>query len=101
MSEISSERKVGGGMGGETQALRDRAGTAKEAVKDLANEASSYASRRMADVKDTATQWAKTAKDKASTYGEMAGDYIQQNPYKAIGIAAGAGLLLGLLLKRR
>ena len=27
--------------------------------------------------------------------------FIQQNPYKAIGIAAGVGLLLGLVLKRR
>ena len=100
MSEIASERNVGG-MSSDSQNLRDRAGTAKDAVKDLASEAGRFASRRMADAKETATQWAKTAKDKAVGYGEVVGDYVQENPYKCLAIAAGAGLLLGLLLKRR
>jgi ElaB/YqjD/DUF883 family membrane-anchored ribosome-binding protein len=102
MSESSgNEQNLSGNMGGDSQALRERAGAAKEAVKDLASEAGRYASRRMSDARDTASHWAKNAKNKAMTYGEVVGDYVQENPYKCIAIAAGAGLLLGLLLKRR
>jgi ElaB/YqjD/DUF883 family membrane-anchored ribosome-binding protein len=28
-------------------------------------------------------------------------EYVRENPWKAIGIAAGAGLLIGLLVSRR
>jgi len=101
MSEISASERTMGGTSGDAQALRDRAGNAKDAVKDLASEAGRFASRRMGEAKETATQWAKTAKDKAMGYGEVVGDYIQENPYKSLAIAAGAGLLLGLLLKKR
>lgn len=30
-----------------------------------------------------------------------ADDYVQKNPWQAVGMAAGAGLLLGLLISRR
>jgi len=30
-----------------------------------------------------------------------ADDYVHENPWKAIGVAAGAGMLIGLLLNRR
>jgi ElaB/YqjD/DUF883 family membrane-anchored ribosome-binding protein len=102
MSEQTiSEREISERMGGDTQSLQEQVGKAKEAVKSVAHEAGRYASRRMADVKDTASQWAQTAKDKAMTFGEVIDEYVQQNPYKSLAIAAGAGLLLGLLMKRR
>lgn len=33
--------------------------------------------------------------------GHAADDFVQDNPWKAVGIAAGVGLVLGLLLSRR
>jgi ElaB/YqjD/DUF883 family membrane-anchored ribosome-binding protein len=74
--------------------LKQKAGAAKDAVVDLAGEAKLYA-----------TDSAYYAKDSALTkYDDFKGqtiDYIRENPYKAIGIAAGVGLLVGLILKRR
>jgi ElaB/YqjD/DUF883 family membrane-anchored ribosome-binding protein len=99
--QTTSEQEMAEPMAGDTQKLQEHAGKAKEAIKNVAHEAGRYASRHMADMKDTASQWAHTAKDQANTLGEVIDDYVQQHPYKSLAIAAGAGLLLGMLLKRR
>lgn len=39
--------------------------------------------------------------DKAKAAGRVADDYVHENPWKAVGVAAGAGLLIGLLIGRR
>jgi len=74
--------------------LKQKAVVAKEAVTDLASELKNYAGDRFGALKDTTF-------DKVGDVGENVVDFIQRNPYKAIGIAAGVGLLAGLLLKRR
>jgi len=37
---------------------------------------------------------------KSKECAEIADDYVRENPWGAIGIAAGVGLLLGLLIRR-
>jgi len=39
--------------------------------------------------------------ERSREYIHTADDYVHENPWQAIGIAAGAGLLLGLLISRR
>ena len=39
--------------------------------------------------------------DKAKVAARVTDDYVHDNPWQAVGIAAGVGLLLGLLLGRR
>jgi ElaB/YqjD/DUF883 family membrane-anchored ribosome-binding protein len=41
------------------------------------------------------------AREQARVAGRMAGEYVEDNPWVAIGIAAAAGALLGALLSRR
>lgn len=38
--------------------------------------------------------------EKATHAAESAGAYVRQNPWKTVGIAAAAGLIIGALLKR-
>ena len=38
--------------------------------------------------------------EKTRDAAEAASDYVQKNPWSAVGIAAGLGLLLGLLIRR-
>ncbi|NDB70762.1 MAG: DUF883 domain-containing protein [Methylocystaceae bacterium] len=38
---------------------------------------------------------------KAKDAGKAADNYVHDNPWKAVGIAAGVGLVLGLLISRR
>jgi ElaB/YqjD/DUF883 family membrane-anchored ribosome-binding protein len=39
--------------------------------------------------------------DKAKLVGRATDDYVQDNPWRSVGIAAGVGLLVGLLIGRR
>jgi len=39
--------------------------------------------------------------DKAKAAGRATDDYVHDHPWKAVGVAAGVGLLLGLLIGRR
>jgi ElaB/YqjD/DUF883 family membrane-anchored ribosome-binding protein len=38
--------------------------------------------------------------DKTRDMAEAACDYVQKNPWSAVGIAAAAGLVLGLIIRR-
>lgn len=52
------------------------------------------ARHKLADLQDNAIQRAKAA-------GHAADDYVHDNPWKAVGAAAGIGLIIGLLIGRR
>ena len=42
----------------------------------------------------------KTIVEKSKEAAEIADDYVRENPWSAIGIAAGVGVLFGLLIRR-
>ena len=74
---------------------------AKDAVVDLASEAGRFAKHRAEDMKGQATEWGNTCKDKAEDVNAQVISYVRGNPYKSLAIAAGIGMLAGILLKRR
>ena len=41
----------------------------------------------------------KTLVNKSKEAAEIADDYVRENPWSAVGIAAGVGLVLGLLIR--
>lgn len=41
------------------------------------------------------------AVEKAKEVGHAADDYVHANPWRSVGIAAGVGLVIGLLISRR
>jgi ElaB/YqjD/DUF883 family membrane-anchored ribosome-binding protein len=49
---------------------------------------------RLQDLQDTAVARARAA-------GHAADDYVHEHPWKAIGAAAGVGMIIGLLIGRR
>jgi ElaB/YqjD/DUF883 family membrane-anchored ribosome-binding protein len=49
---------------------------------------------RLHDLQDSAVARAKAA-------GHAADDYVHEHPWKAIGVAAGIGMIIGLLIGRR
>ncbi|HVX86920.1 MAG TPA: hypothetical protein VH253_19205 [Phycisphaerae bacterium] len=83
------------------EVLKNKAVAAKEAIGDLAGEATHYAKHRAQDARETAAGWVASGKEKLGDAGEATVDYIQRNPYKALAIAAGIGFVAGLILKRR
>ena len=85
--------------------LRRKYSVAKSAVADLAGEVSRTAADRVGEIKAQTSDWVH---DKAEIIRERATDsqtavvtLVRRNPLAAVAIAAGAGLLLGLLIRRR
>ena len=37
---------------------------------------------------------------RSKEYADVADDYVRDNPWSAVGVAAGVGLILGLLIRR-
>jgi ElaB/YqjD/DUF883 family membrane-anchored ribosome-binding protein len=69
----------------------------KEKTEDL-QETAVKASRK---VKDKAYQWQQTAKENATNVARVTDDYVRDNPWGAIGIAAVFALALGILIGGR
>ncbi len=95
-------------MSKETQAVSDDIGqlaadarALMAATADVAGEKVSDARKRLAAALDRAKEVAGTVRDKAIAGAKVADQAVRENPYQAIGIAVGAGVLVGYLLGRR
>ena len=58
-------------------------------------------SASLQDAKQQLRQAEDLVADKTHQMAKVTCDYVQENPWHAVGIAAGAGLILGLLIGRR
>jgi ElaB/YqjD/DUF883 family membrane-anchored ribosome-binding protein len=77
--------------------LRATAGQAGEKVADLREKAEA----RLVTAKIKLAEAEAILVDKAKAAGRAADDYVHDNPWRAVGIAAGVGLVIGLLIGRR
>lgn len=80
---------------------------AEELLKATANQAGERASasrhrieQSLEEAKKTLSEAENAFIDKTKEVAEAADAYVRQNPWNAVGIAAGIGLVLGLLLRR-
>ena len=76
------------------KATASQTGERIAAARERAEESLRSARLRWADASDEAAAKARAAAGAAE-------DYVRDNPWQAIGIAAGVGLLIGLLIGRR
>jgi ElaB/YqjD/DUF883 family membrane-anchored ribosome-binding protein len=81
---------------------------AEELLKATAGQTSNGAAALRGRVMDTLERAKATLADRqaeaverARAAGRMADDYVHDNPWKSIGVAAGIGLLVGALLTSR
>lgn len=68
---------------------------------DKAAELRSKIEDRLHDARATLEVMQDTILEKTKQVGSAADDYVQDNPWKSVGIAAGVGLLIGILIGRR
>lgn len=76
------------------RATAAQTGDRVEEIRARAEESVRQAKERLAGIEDEALEHAR----------ELAGEadqYVRGNPWQAVGIAAGVGLVLGLLMSRR
>ena len=79
------------------QLLRMSASDASEGVADLRSRLLERMNEATADL----AQLQDLAVEKARELGDAADAYVHKNPWQSVGIAAGLGLLAGLLMSRR
>jgi len=77
--------------------LRSTAGQAGEGAAELR----ARVQDSLARARDGLAQAQEAAITKARAAGRAADEYVHDNPWRSIGIAAGAGLVVGLLIGRR
>ncbi len=77
--------------------LRATAGVAGEKMVDLRERIA----ERLHDAKLRIADAEAALLDRTKAAAHAADDYVNENPWQAVGIAAGVGLLLGLVIGRR
>lgn len=77
--------------------LRATAGTAGDKMADLRTKAQDHLAVAKAKLAEAETM----VVDKARQVGRAADDYVHDNPWRSVGVAAGIGFIAGLLIGRR
>lgn len=93
--KLMSDLRVGIADAGEL--LRMTADQAGESAADLR----SRVQAQMNQAKSELVHLQEAAVVKAKAAGHAADEFVHDNPWKSIGIAAGVGLVIGLLVSRR
>jgi ElaB/YqjD/DUF883 family membrane-anchored ribosome-binding protein len=74
-------------------------------VGSMVNEASSFlksfGGEKLETAKASLSQASTMVSDNARQYADVTDEYVRANPWKALGVAAAAGVLVGILLSRR
>lgn len=77
--------------------LRATAGQAGDKIAEIRAKAQD----RIAGAKIRLAELEAVVVDKAKQAGRVADDYVHDNPWRSVGIAAGVGFIVGLLIGRR
>jgi ElaB/YqjD/DUF883 family membrane-anchored ribosome-binding protein len=83
----------GSGAGSTVSQLRDKAA-------DMAGNIRDKASEQYEHLRDTASEYYEQGRRKAQEWQHGLEEYVQEQPIKSLLIAAGVGMLLGILWKR-
>lgn len=81
--------------------MKELTKTVGDVGKVEASRAVKSAKDKAHDVKAAGEEHFDALRDTAEGYGRATGEYIRQNPVAAVGIAAGLGLVVGLLMSPR
>jgi ElaB/YqjD/DUF883 family membrane-anchored ribosome-binding protein len=71
-----------------------------ENLRDLGGQVRDQAQQKYSDLSDQAREYYDQGRQKAQEWEQGLESYIQEKPLQAVMIAAGVGVLLGLLWKR-
>jgi ElaB/YqjD/DUF883 family membrane-anchored ribosome-binding protein len=87
--------------------LKTLIGDAEELLRATANQAGEKVAAARQKIEQSLIEGKKALADaekvlvaKSKEYADIADDYVRENPWTAVGVAAGIGLILGLLIRR-
>jgi len=100
MSEVSKEKLIADVrlvIADTEELLRATAGQAGDKIADLRAKTQD----RLAAAKIKLAEAEAAVVDRAKQVGRAADDYVHDNPWRSVGVAAGIGFIAGLLIGRR
>lgn len=100
-NETRTKRRAEASEGSAATALKEQGRVVAEDVAELGSITKDAAKETLDDAKRATGKFAGRVGEKASELEGATASYIQERPMKAALIAAGAGVLVGLLLSRR
>ena len=90
-----------GDSGNTGQGLKEQAQQMGQNLRDLGGQVRDQAREKYNELSDSAHQYYEQGRQKAQEWEQGIESYIQEKPLQAVLIAAGVGLILGMLWKRR
>ena len=85
---------------GATDQLKDTAQQVTDNIRQIGSQARDAASEKFNDLKQQAGDYYGQGVDKAQEWEQGIEQYVQEKPIQSLLIAAGVGVVLGLLWKR-
>lgn len=102
MTQMNDATQGGGGTPLPEAAgqLRDTAAQMGQQVRDLGGQVRDQAQQKYQQLREQATQYYGQSRDSAVEWEQGLETYVKDQPIKAVLIAAGVGVVLGMLWKR-
>lgn len=98
MSRIDNPSQSGQSQQG--SGLADTASQVGQNIRDMGNQVRDMASTGYQQLRDQASSYYEEGRQRAADWEQGVESYIQEKPLQSVMIAAGVGVLLGLLWKR-
>jgi ElaB/YqjD/DUF883 family membrane-anchored ribosome-binding protein len=80
--------------------MRDTAQQVQENLRNLGGQVRDAATERYSDLRDQASQYYEQGRQRATEMEQSLEQYVHEKPIQSLLIAAGVGMLLGVLWKR-
>jgi ElaB/YqjD/DUF883 family membrane-anchored ribosome-binding protein len=90
-----------GSAEGATEQLREKAGQVGQSLREMADVAKETGREQIDRARERAVEYYEEGRERVRMWGENLEAYVQEQPLRALLIAGGVGLLLGIIFKRR
>ncbi len=90
----------GTGAGSATEHLKESAQQVSENLRNIGSQARDAANEKFSDLKQQANEYYDQSRERAHEWEQGLEQYVQDKPIQSLLIAAGVGLVLGMLWKR-
>lgn len=88
------------GQAGTTGQLKDTAQQVQENLRDLGGQVRDAATEQYQNLRQTASDYYEQGRQRAQEWEQGLEQYVQEKPIQSLLIAAGVGMLLGILWRR-
>jgi len=102
MSRMDDSGTTQGGEGqqGNAAQLRETAQQVQENLRNLGSQVRDTATQQYGQLRDQASQYYEQGRQRATEMEQSLEQYVHEKPIQSLLIAAGVGMLLGVLWKR-